>query len=558
MSSLTRRRLVVAALGAMLFVFVFFLRFNTLGGALGGFDDDHFVPFAYAKQVEAGDQPLRDFTGLGLQGVWPSLTYELSAAAQSLLGDTLRSEAVLSVTGVALAMVLAFVAATRTAPVWVAWGAAALGGLLATRLYNYPKVLVLGAGVLLIAEYARRPGRNVSCALGALTAVAFLFRHDYAVYVGVGSLAVMIAAGSGIGRWRSIGRSIAWYGLTLVILLMPSLIFVERNGGIASYWRDSIVAVEEESRRTERRESSFAWVGEHGQALTAIDWLSEERNAVKWLYYAHWVLPLVGIAVASRPMRPPWPAARATMIAWGVMALVIAPLFLRGNTGARFGDMAPLTAALLAGVCGRVSQRHGDRRRWVIAAIATTVVLVTCVQSVWAIGGATRDLDVSGWSHSPLAVATVAARRWAELRTLPRAYWGGAPDSPSVAAVQYIHECTRTTDRVLVISYQPELLPLADRRFAAGRASVIPGLLTDDAHQTRMVERWDHESVPIVLVEPAEEHVYEIPILYRHLVERYIDSGPLPVNGNKVLHVYAERRRPRTGEFGSQALPCFR
>jgi hypothetical protein len=220
--------------------------------------------------------------------------------------------------------------------------------------------------------------------------------------------------------------------------------------------------------------------------------------------------------------------------------------------------MAPLTVALLAGVCGRVSQRHGGQRAWVAAAIATMVVLATSVQSVWAIGGATRDLDVSGWSHSPVAVAKVAARRWAELKTLPRAYWAGTPDSPSVAAVQYLHECTRATDRVLVISYQPELLPLADRRFAGGRASVIPGLLTDDAHQSRMVERWDRESVPIVLVEPAEEHVYEIPILYRHLVERYVDSGPLPVNGNKVLHVYAERQRRPTGEFGPQALPCFR
>jgi hypothetical protein len=53
------------------FLFTGLYRFNTLGGTYGGFENDHFVPFAYAKQVQAGDQPLRDFSGLGLQGAWP-------------------------------------------------------------------------------------------------------------------------------------------------------------------------------------------------------------------------------------------------------------------------------------------------------------------------------------------------------------------------------------------------------------------------------------------------------------------------------------------------------
>ena len=88
--------LVRAIVAILLLVFTGVYRFNNLGGTLGGFDNDHFVQFAYAKQVQAGERPLRDFAGLGLQGAWPSLTYAISAFAQERFGDNLRSEAVVT------------------------------------------------------------------------------------------------------------------------------------------------------------------------------------------------------------------------------------------------------------------------------------------------------------------------------------------------------------------------------------------------------------------------------------------------------------------------------
>ncbi|MGH9202187.1 MAG: hypothetical protein ACRD2A_13240, partial [Vicinamibacterales bacterium] len=69
------RRAVTLVLASLVFVLVALYRFNTLGGALGGFDNDHFLHFVYAKQVQAGEQPLRDFLDAGLQGARPSLTY---------------------------------------------------------------------------------------------------------------------------------------------------------------------------------------------------------------------------------------------------------------------------------------------------------------------------------------------------------------------------------------------------------------------------------------------------------------------------------------------------
>ena len=40
--TVTRRQRVVGIVAVLLFAWVFLYRFNTLGGALGGFDNDHY------------------------------------------------------------------------------------------------------------------------------------------------------------------------------------------------------------------------------------------------------------------------------------------------------------------------------------------------------------------------------------------------------------------------------------------------------------------------------------------------------------------------------------
>jgi len=156
----SRRRL-VGGLAVLLFAWLWLFRFAPLGGSFGGFDNDHFLHFSYAKQVEAGAQPLRDFLDAGLQGARPSLTYELSAWAQRLLGDNLQSEALLTVTGVALAAAATFVAGASLAAWPWALAMALLAGLASPKLYSYPKVLVLSVIALLIVGYAP-PSRSSS------------------------------------------------------------------------------------------------------------------------------------------------------------------------------------------------------------------------------------------------------------------------------------------------------------------------------------------------------------------------------------------------------------
>jgi hypothetical protein len=242
------------------------------------------------------------------------------------------------------------------------------------------------------------------------------------------------------------------------------------------------------------------------------------------------------------------------------MTLFVTPFFLRGNTGARFGDMGPLFSMVVAGTCALTFRWDSadSLPRWAARSLLLGFVLWATVASTWTIGGVRGELDASGWSDSIKKVRDQAERRWQELGALPAAYWSGTPESPSIAAVQYIHECTSPSDRVLMAAYQPEVLPLADRRFAGGRSIVLPELLTDAAHQQQIVAKWQRQSVPIVLMDESDDYSIETPIVYEHLIREYVRAGTVEVNGGVTLTVFAKRDRPAVGSYKEGSLPCFR
>jgi len=129
-----------------IFLLAFLYRFNALGGALGGFDGDHFIYYLGASAVAHGERPLRDFADAGVMGAWPALTYELPALAQRVIGETFFAEAVFTVGLLAFALALTARTATELsgrAPAVIATIATLFAS---TKLYGYSKVLVFEIG----------------------------------------------------------------------------------------------------------------------------------------------------------------------------------------------------------------------------------------------------------------------------------------------------------------------------------------------------------------------------------------------------------------------------
>jgi len=544
-------RAAIPVTAILLFIAVFFYRFNALGGSFGGFDNDHFLQLALAKQVEAGAQPLRDFSD-AVSGGWPSLTYEFSALAQRWMGDSFQSEAALTVTGVAVAAVLTFVAGAAMAPWPWALAMALLSVMLSPKLYTYPKVLVLAVAALLIVTYARRPRDAGAAALGACTAVAFLFRHDYAVYCAAGFAAVMAARH--IREGGTMARRAAIAGAVALALVLPALIWIQAYAGLGEYVRNALEISAREANRTRLNSwPAFSLAG--GQSLTALLWREENTRGV--LYYTLLALPWIGAAVvivrARRGAEPWWTAALAGL---SVLAWISAKFFLRGNLDGRFAEVAPAAAVLTAALLGAwttrgLSTRGGHVARMAVA-VAATAAIATCIVILQNVPAE----FLSARLDSPVTAVRQAGIVYRELQALPGEMREHGQASRMEAA-DYVHRCTKPTDRVLVFAYAPEVAVFAERLFAGGRAVFAPFYYARDKYSYDALNWLAHESVPIMIAEPDEKsELYEdFPILADYIRREYQDVGSAKMS-EVAYRVFVKRSATPTGR-AANGLPCF-
>ena len=548
------RRLILVLVAVLLFGWTFLYRFNTLGGSLGGFDNDHFVLFVLAKQVEAGEQPLRDFAD-AMYGARPSLAYELSAASQRYLGDNLRSEAWLTVSGVALGATVAFVAGSRVAPWPWALATALLSVLLAPKLYGYPKVLLTAIASLLIISGRGTLTWPRLALMSVVTVAAFLYRHDFVVYCAAGfTTLIVLTPATG---WRERATRVAAYGVLAAVLVAPSLLWIERYSGVTEYVRNSREMSLEEYERTRT-----GWPRLEFSGMPSLSGLLErEENAEAWIYYVFLALPVVGMGLAASKLRVhnTGPRARAgdgmraeALAALSAMTAVMWYFALRGNLEARFGDMGPPVAVLAAYLLATATSVSRPWPRWLATGAPALALLTVTIVCIWSMAGVMHEL----WTARLLEPRIVVARTRQvsqELSQLPHALRESqAADRMQAAA--YLHDCTRPTDRVIAVGYYPEVLAFAERLFAGGRVTFVVGYYADERYQRESLAKLESQSVPIVLG-GREVDYSEFKWLGDYLHARYDEVGVVSSTGAS-LRVWARRGLSPT-KPGPQGLPCF-
>ena len=544
-----RRPVIVSVVAILLCVWVFLYRFNTLGGAFGGFDNDHFLHFAYAKQVQAGEQPLRDFMDAGLQGARPSLTYELSAAAQTYFGNNLRSEAWLTVGGVALGAAIAFIAASTIAPWPWALATALLSALISPKLYGYPKVLVTAVASLLIVSASRLPSRTRVALMSVWTAIAFLFRHDYAIYCVAGFVIVTVCAAT--TSWRNRVTQAAAYLVLTAVFLAPSLWWVQHYRGLTEYVRNGL-----EMSRNEAARTRIGWPRlslERG--LSSV--IEDEDNAKAWIYYVFLAVPLVVIAVtAKRAIRggDEPQASAAVLLALSVMTALLSHYFLRGNLAARFGDMGPPMAVLGAYLLF-VSTRGliGQWLRALPGAVIAVAVFVITVMCTWQMASVSSELRTGRLLERPGDLFERTRRASQELLAMPRSLREDE-GAGRMQASAYLHQCTKATDRVVVMGYATDVIVFAERLFGGKRASFVPGFYADDRYSHETVASLQSTSVPIVLGSNLFDDG-QMPVIANFLRSHYEEAGKVRFYESE-LRVLV--RRGLAGQpLGPGGLPCF-
>ena len=227
----TRRAGVTWLLAVIVFAASFAYRFLSTTGL----HNDHYMHLAWARQVMAGEWPIRDFVDPGMP-----LTYYTSAAAELVLGRTVLAEVLLCITALAFGAAVSFLLALRASGSRaLGLAAAAMQVLLAARLYSYPKIVLHLVAAWLFWSYAVSPTRVRLLVIAAWTVVAFLFRHDHGVYVGAATLA-LVAAVHLPRRVPAFRRHVLAYTGTVVLALSPFLVFVQVHGGLITYFRSGL------------------------------------------------------------------------------------------------------------------------------------------------------------------------------------------------------------------------------------------------------------------------------------------------------------------------------
>jgi len=220
--SISRTALVTGALLAVVLTFLF--RFLTVE-----YTNDHFAHLSRGAQILYGDVPTRDFFDEGVIGA-----YYASAAALLWSGHNLFGESLLTIGFIAAGAGLTFVAAARLSKsIWLAAAATIAAVLANPRLYCYPKVFFYVAAIVVGWHYASRPSRTRLLGLAVVTVVAFFFRHDHGVYIGLGSVA-LLAILHGPQPRLAVTTLLQYSSITL-LLMLPFLIFVQSTFGLLRY-----------------------------------------------------------------------------------------------------------------------------------------------------------------------------------------------------------------------------------------------------------------------------------------------------------------------------------
>ena len=323
------------------------------------------------------------------------------------------------------------------------------------------------------------------------------------------------------------------------------------------------------SRSEARRTDLDEWprfhlpTGDRDSTTNLVAFFSLDENAVTWLHYLARALPFAAVLVAWRATpEQRRPTASRAIVAIGGMTLFSVPWLVRGNVATRLGDVGPLLAVSVAVVChalarSAMERTGGDR---VFRLVLLVVLLTGTALSVGTVGGVWQQLGTAGLTTSPdhVRLRTLMVSR--ELAALPDEYLTQPVDSESLRVSQYLHQCTAPSDRVVGMTYAPELMPIAGRLFGGGRLSIIPGYALDDRQQRVVMQRWEQQSVPLALVEFEDFYdpsSTEASILRDYLLAHYDEAGEMSLGTDRSLRVFVRRGVPVVSTR-DDGLPCLR
>jgi hypothetical protein len=236
-----------------------------------------------------------------------------------------------------------------------------------------------------------------------------------------------------------------------------------------------------------------------------------------------------------------------------VMCLLLGSFILRDPVYARVGGMAGPPCVLATWIVRQISYARSAIVRLVSWAGMVTIFAVT----MGSLAVATE------WHKQPMPRLTgpegLQARAVAFAGSPPSL--SELPNSELAGLVSYLRECTARRDRILLTWFAPEIYFFSQRGFAAGLPTVFSDHWSEDRFQTKSVQIWQSQSVPIVITDAERAFGATHPALARYLDNHYRLAGMTNFGSKEEsgprYGVYVQRDRVPRSIHQRSSLPCF-
>ena len=286
-------------------------------------------------------------------------------------------------------------------------------------------------------------------------------------------------------------------------------------------------------------------------------------NAEPWLtdvtFFTPWVVLTIEILLLLMRKRnhDSQRQAAALIVPAAVLSIVTYQTLVRASPDSRLGDIAALTAVLLAWGVYRVWNLprglHLASRPLAVAMLVLTLASALVYGRVVARAAAVGVDGPTNFVRRLSGVGALYATRPLDLYAPPEA-------TGLARLARWLNECTGGTDRVALIGFEPQVFFVSERGFAGGLAFYDLGWNSSDPDQALVVERWSRQQVPVVLAMDSEWESFsrDYPGIRGWIDTHYDAVRHSAFDGGKPLSVLIHRSRPRVGTHVSTDLPCFR
>ena len=373
------------------------------------------------------------------------------------------------------------------------------------------------------------------------------------------------------------------YGALVVLLSTPYLVFIQRNGGVVTYFQTAAAWAQQDRGR-----APVVWPGlfdnpdgvspeAQAGSLVRRTVATVQDNSVAWLFYGELALPLLAFAfwsLSPHAFRPSWPNASPKVAVVVALALMLNVGFLRSPLTARLADPsvphALLVAWLVVAALRLVWHREDVRTPWsghpafalARALLVSAAGVVVAVLVIGVTDDLPRRLEKSALDQSIDAAVDRAEEIWRRAgEAFPIASNPPADPDDLLMLALYLRECTQPTDRIFVQHYIPQVLALGERGFAGGHADLRPGFFTTDEMQRLTVARLRAQSVPVAIVGASDDlggFRESFPIVVSYFDQAFLNTAEHTFGGRFPIRLLVNRNARATGRFEPLDWPCFR